>query len=314
VTLRKATYHKLTKRWHPDVPGGSKDVFAHISVLHEAAEKGNWNNSKILEIIEYKTGKKFNLKYQVKHHFELGDVYIGINTVGWYIKDGYEDLVLNGLRTIGSIKFPDNKMKDQHQRFLPFVERTIFTSDDGYLVLMKKTEDVILLNDLIKHLGRIDPKHVAWMISSLLNILCFYEIIGLTHNGLSPETVFVSPLHHAAFPLGGWWYALKAGNKLKYLPPSVHKVTPTDIINKKVAGIRTDLASVRMIGRTALGDPTGARLQSMSDVPKPLANWLRFPPPKKAVDDYENWMKVLKDSFGPRRFLKFDINPSAIYS
>ena len=178
---------------------------------------------------------------------------------------------------------------------------------------MPKTEDILLLADVIKYLKRLDPKHMAWVVSSLLNILCFYEVAGLTHNGLTVDTVFISPQFHSAFPLGGWWYAARVKSPLKFLPPAVHKVAPADIVASKIAGNRIDLACVRAIAREAIGDPTGSRLQVTPDIPKPLADWLRLPPARKAVDDYENWQRVLKDSFGPRRFLKLDIDPSAIY-
>ncbi len=309
-TVMEATYHKLAQRWHPDKPGGSNEVFAHIAVLHDAAKHGLWG--KFLAIVEAKTGKQYTLKYLVSHPFELGDVYICKTFVGWHIKKEYENLVLSGLKSIGSIRFPDNRMKEQHQRYLPFIERTIETAD-GYLVLMRKTEDVILLSDLIKHLGRMPPKHMAWIVSSLLNILSFYEVIGLTHNGLDVNTVFVSPANHAAFPLGGWWYALKAKGKLKYLSPTAFLVAPTEVLLKKISDARIDLATVRAIARTAIGDPTGAHLQNTDDIPKSLANWLRLPPPTSAIKDYENWGKVLTESWGPRKFLKLDVDINSIY-
>ncbi len=310
--VMEATYHKLAQRWHPDKPGGSNEVFAHIAILHGAAKAGKWDAGKVLSIVESKTNKKYELKYLVSHPFELGEVYIGKTFVGWHIKKEYENLVLYGLKSIGSIRFPDNRMKEQHQRYLPFIERTIETAD-GYLVLMRKTEDVILLSDLIKHLGRMPPKHMAWVVSSLLNILSFYEVIGLTHNGLDVNTVFVSPANHAAFPLGGWWYAAKSGGKIKHLPPAIHKIAPSDVLMKKIADARIDLASVRLLARTAIGDPTGAHLQSTDDIPKSLANWLRLPPPTSAIKDYENWGKVLTESWGPRKFLKLDVDINSIY-
>jgi hypothetical protein len=310
---RKEAYHSLVKRWHPDKPNGSSEVFAHISVLYKAAEAGLWNRSHTLTLVEKGSNKNFNFTFWIKHQFELGDLYISKNHIGWYIKREHENLMLHGLRSIGSIRFPDNRMKEQHERFLPFVERTIETVS-GYFVLIRKSEDVVLLSDLVKHLGRLDPKHMAWVVSSLLNITCFYQVIGLTHNGLTPETVFVSPTHHAAFPLGGWWYSAKKGERLKYLPPTVHAIAPIEAIKGKVADSRIDLASIRAIARFAVGDPTGARLQTTPDIPKPLADWLRLPPPKDAITDYENWIyKVLADSWGPRRFLQLDVDLSAIY-
>ena len=121
---RKAKFHELAKQYHPD-HGGSAGVFAHISALKIAADEGRWGNSKILRITEGKTGRTFELRYRAHHQFELGDLYIGSRTIGWFIKKEHEDLMLNGLRAIGLIRFPDNKMKEEHQKYLPVVAKTI---------------------------------------------------------------------------------------------------------------------------------------------------------------------------------------------
>lgn len=301
---RHQQFRVLAKIWHPDA-GGRPEVFAHISALYDAAE--NPKPANVLAIVA-KDGKKYNLQYKKMHRFELGSLAIGHEIAAFIIDRAHENLVLNGLRSIGSIRYPDNRMKEQHSRFVPFVERVVET-ETQFVIIIKKTPDTVLLRDLITHLGAMDPKHVAWVVSSLLNLNCFYEISGFCHNGLSVDTVFVSPQFHAAFPLGGWWYALEVGKTLKFLPPSSHAIAPRDVLRTKKADHRIDLESVRAIARTCLGDSAGGAL--IGSLPKPLSSFLRLPAPKSPIKDYANWEKVLVDSYGPRRFLKLSVDPAS---
>lgn len=308
---RKIQYHTLIKQWHPDITHGDDEVFIHIQKLYQAAEAGKWDSYETLSI-RLPDNKGFDIKYLAKHEFELGAVYVSSKILTWFIKKEYEDLARNGIRTINNIKYPDERIKKEHQKYIPIIKHVADT-EDGLYIVMSKDEDLILLDDLIKHLGRIPPKHMAWMVSSLLNILCFYQITGLTHNGLTTNSVLVNTKKHAAFPFGGWWYAKKVGSDLKFLPPKIHAVAPPDILAQKITKISTDLASVKLIARTCIGDSTGAMLNNTSDIPKPLANWLRLPPHNDAIEEYTLWGKVLKDSWGPRRFLELNVDPSAIY-
>jgi hypothetical protein len=301
---RHNQFKTLAKIWHPDA-GGRPEVFAHISALYDAAE--NPKPTSILSFIS-RDGRKYNLQYKKIHRFELGSLAIGQNIAVFIIERAHEDLVLNGLRAIGSIRYPDNRMKEQHARFVPFVERVIET-DTQQVIVVRKTPDTVLLRDLITHLGVLDPKHVAWIVSSLLNLNCFYEISGFCHNGLSVDTVFVSPQFHAAFPIGGWWYALDVGKTMKHLPPGSHALAPRDVLRTKKADHRIDLESIRAIARACLADSAGGSL--ITSLPKPLSEFLRLPAPKSPLKDYEHWEKVLVDSYGPRRFLKLPIDPAS---
>jgi hypothetical protein len=161
--------------------------------------------------------------------------------------------------------------------------------------------------------GRLPPRHVAWLVSALLNLTCFYEVIALTHNAMSASTVFVSPRLHAAFPLGGWWYAARSGSRLEMLPDETFALLPRSMAASKRADIRLDLESVRAIALNALGDPTGLSLAGRPDLPKPMADYLRLPSSGSAIDDYRAWGQVLKDSFGPRRFVELPVTASDVY-
>lgn len=310
----KVLHRQLAMQWHPDrnhTPAASK-VLAHINRLydlaHEKISAGSWRAVGVLALVS-SDGREFRLKYLREHPFELGKMFISKKLVTFLVGQEHEDHLLRGLRAIGSIRYPDNRMRADMEKYFPKVEKvvTVGAAHGGSAIVLPKTEDLVLLRDLIAHLGgKIEPRHTAWVVSSLLNLVCFLELTGRTHNGLTPDTVFVSPRYHSAALLGGWWYSVEVGKPMVALPPAVHALASRSMLSSKIANVKLDLESIRAIGRACLGDPSGTGLRMRADVPAPLANWLRLPAPAKAVDDYENWQKVLTDSFGPRRFIKLD--------
>lgn len=302
---RKIKYRELAIKWHPDHPGGRDDVFAHINALHDACDKP-------INVLTFdkKGGGQYKLQYLRLHTFELGTMAVGRGQVGFIIDRKHDDLVISGLRAIGSIRYPDKKLETQHRPFVPMVERVRETADNKDIIIVPKDPGALLLRDILSHTGTLGPKHVTWIISSLLNLVCFYEVVGLTHNGLSVDTVFISPAQHTTFPAGGWWYAKPVGEKLRFLPPHSHSIAPVAVLKSKQADHRIDLECIRSIARVCLGNPTGG---SLSSLPKPFADFLRLPAPMSPREDYARWEEVRKQSWGPRRFLPLDIKAADIY-
>lgn len=85
-----------------------------------------------------------------------------------------------------------------------------------------------------------------------------------------------------------------------------------DVLSKRIAAFRTDGDLIRAVGREILGDPVGSRLPSMTDVPPPMADWLRSPSSGDAYKDFERWDNVLTKAFGPRRFVRMEA-PDGLY-
>jgi hypothetical protein len=190
----------------------------------------------------------------------------------------------------------------------------VYETARRYVAIIAKIGDAVLLKHLVAHMGgQMPPKHAAWVVSSLLNLASFFEITDLTHNAISPETVFVSAQHHAAYLLGGWWYAAPARARIELLPESTYAVMPRSMAISKRADIRLDLESIRAVGRTILGDATGLGLVGRKDLPKPMVDFLRLPSAHSAIEDYRAWQQALKDSFGPRRFTELPVSFSDVY-
>jgi hypothetical protein len=308
----------LAKCWHPDRNGSNEaaKVMERVVALHDAAKRklaaGKWSAPGGIRI-DTTTGKSFVLKVKRRHEFELGEMAIAVNRVAFLVEKEHAILFETGLRRIREIRYPDAEIRGDLAKFMPDVQG-VYETARHHVAIIAKAGDVVLLKDLVAHIGgQLPPKHTAWVVSSLLNLACFFEVTGLTHNAISPETIFVAATHHAAYLLGGWWYATPAGSRIELLPETTYAMMPRSMATSKCADIRLDLESIRALGRTILGDSTGLGLVGREDLPKPMTNFLRLPSSGSAIEDYRAWGQALKDSFGPRRFMELPISSRDVY-
>jgi hypothetical protein len=307
----------LAKRWHPDHNGTSEaaKVLQRVVILHAAAKRklaaGEWSGRGAI-LIDTIGGNSFVLKVKRRHQFELGEMAVTVDRVAFLVEKEHAILFDRGVRRMKEIRYPDAKIRSDLATVMPDVQGTYETAKH-HVAIIAKAEDVVLLKDLVAHVGgQFPPKHTAWVVSSLLNLACFFEVTGLTHNAISPETVFVTAKQHAAYLLGGWWYAAPTRDRIELLPEATYTIMPRSMATSKRADIRLDLESIRAVARIILGDWTGG-LARREDLPKPMANFLRLPSSGSAIEDYRAWGQALKDSFGPRRFLELPISSSDVY-
>lgn len=314
-------HRKLKSRWHPDrnkSPDATK-VFQHLNELKEIALEqlgmGTWvGPNKILFYTKDK--KKMVFKYRRFHEIEVGKLYIGYNTLMYVIDQNFTPLFDNATKRLGAIHYPLAKFKDEFTRYLPEV---VFSEADcsiGHVFVMKKTEDVILLQDLIDHLGgKIPPKHVAWIVSSLMNTACFLNHIDLNHNGLTTTNVFVSPQYHSCCIFGGWWYSSTVNGRLLALPRELINKLPASVLTDKVSKVEHNLIGLFTLALACLGDTsgTGSKLLTNSDIPAEFLAHLQNYPSNDVIDEYGKWRRTLEKVWGPRKFINLDVKSSDIY-
>jgi len=317
----KKAYRLLAMKWQPDRSRdpGALAVFQHIGRMLESAEAkialGDWPGSGAVRLAAV-DGKTWEINYLRRHRFELGSMYVAPTAVAFEVERAHADLVGRAERTVKELDYADASMREQISRHLPaYPFAGAFDTGTAYVIVMRKTPDLLLLRDVLNHFdGRLDPRHVAWVVSSLLNLCCYFQYAGITHNALSPDTCFMSPAEHSVAVLGGWWYAARSGERMAAAPARTLEWAPHDLFDIGQADIRTDLELVRAIGRELLGDVSGMRLARESDARAAMIEWLRLPASDHPIDEYRTWRsQVLHDSFGARRFAELPLTHSDIY-
>ena len=313
----KAEYRKLSFKWHPDRNKERTDeVFGHIHNLYKLADemlaKGLWVTPGVLLLCDKKTKQKFQIKYSRHHSIDIGEMYYSRTTVTFMIDPKYKNLFQNALKFSKGFKFASDNMKKDIHRYLPTILKD-FETETHFVVVIKKTPDLILLRDAVEFLGGIGEKHVAWIQSSLHNLACYFSWAKITHNDISMDTYFISPEFHSGAILGGWWYAKEVGNKLVAVPKRTYGYIPPAVLASKKANTSVDLELIRLTGRELLGDSTGLSLLKNKAAHSVVINWLRCAATSDPITDYRLWGDVLTKAYGKRKFIELKFNLDKFY-
>lgn len=311
-------YRVLAKIWHPDVNKSSEasSVLAHINALHAAAKRKiaakTWDRGAIWDIVGNDRRIR-RISARRRLGFELGDFGYGQKNAAWVVDGQHVDLFDAAVARMKSFRYKTPQMQAQIERYLPALLRDFRTVDGGAALIVRKTEDVYLLADVVAACGgKLDPRHVAWIMNGVYNVACYLQWLDVTHNAIDTTTVFISPKHHSALLLGGWWYSADVGATMSALPKTSHRIAPQDMLRSKTADSRLDLAMIKAMGREILGDRTGMDLVK-SGAPDQMVQFLRRPVGMNAHSEYAAFDAVLKESYGARRFVELQISDSDIY-
>lgn len=313
-------YKSLAKKFHPDVfkhPKAS-DVMATINDLYDKGiamlREDRWEASNVVRFPAKKGTSTHEIHFYTSRPFELGMMYVSDSIVCYVVEGVYRDLFSNAGKTIDSFKYGSDRMKAECERYLPKVRAKFETADNRLGMVIDKTPDLLLLKDVLAYFeGKIPDRHAAWILSSLYNLACYFDFAGLTHNAVSLDNYFISPQYHSGAMLGGWWYSVPKNNKMIGVPKDIFSIMPPSVKNKKLGSIQTDLESIRLVGRSILGDSRGTKLLDMKVAPEPFVKWLKGVSAAKAVDEYSNWAKVLEASYGKRRFVEMSLSREQLY-
>lgn len=312
----KAAFRKLAKVWHPDhcADPRAAEVFERLERLRRlAGASGTVRGGAEQRTWSRRDGSSVRYSFLRRAEGDVGDILVGRTSIAYETPEGFEDLAANERARIASIRYADPEMRAQFVHFMPEILSTVEGADRSVTIL-KRPEDCVLLSDLVAHFGgRVPAVHVAWIVSSLENICCFLSWQKLSHGAISPANVLVCPERHSAILVGGWGFATDFGSVHPAVPLRTSDAVPSIALDGAVADFRTDLALVRRTAREALGaGPRG--ILSDPDVPEPVARWLLAPPMATAQADYESWGRCLTEAWGPRKFVRMDVDPRQIYA
>lgn len=304
----KKKYKKLLSVWHPDKNGDSI-VFNHIVSLYKKLKKDEIELC--LNFFDI-NGKSNVFQSLLKLKFEMGFSYICEDKVIYVINNDYSDLFDNAHKAFNLFKFTTDDMEKEFSGRLPKSLKEIKTKDNLILVL-EKDKELIRLSDYIAVKGNMDAKHVAWIISRMLNLCCYLHHIGIAHNAFSVENIFIHPKNHSISLLGGWFYAVAIGDSVKAIPKKTMEYAPSDLKINKTGSSQTDLELIKAVAKELLGDISGSTLKEPI-VPNALINWLKLPCSNSARYEFTVWnTTILQKSFGQRKFIDLNVSFKDIY-
>lgn len=307
--LLKAEYRALAAVWHPDrnINKLATNVFQHLKQLHDNAKKqladGTWAGGRQVLFQDTKTGKQYKLAWLVKREFDLGLCYIAREHIAWCIKHEYADLAERGIKTIEKLSYSSRAMEEEFKKWMPQVHQVLRTKE-YVVVLMKKRKDFYSLADIKNAHHPFDSRHAAWVVSGLLNLCCYLQYAGVAHGAITDDSVFINPTTHEVALFGGWWFAHQQGEKLTVLCSQAVDVAGYDIITHKKASLRLNGDMVHHVALELKAE--GLAL--------PMQQWMNIASGENAFKNYSIWMdKVLKDSFGKRKFIELKLAETDIY-
>ena len=314
-------FRRLAKRWHPDrsAEPDAGMVFRHLNALHQVAEAraaaGDWRTPGKARFTDRLTGRSFDVGFRRMHDTESGEVYVGRTVLAYALPRDQDDLLPAAMDAFRRTTLPKGALADTYAIRMPRLLQRI-DADDRTVLVMTKTLDQFLLRDLLAHAGgRMDPRHVAWVVAELLSLCCVHATpgVGLVHAAMGPDTLLVSPMHHSVVVAGGWQYSAPVGGRLRAAPQRVTEHVPPALLSGGEATEAVALDLVRLVAAECLGyvSPMAARRDAA--VPQPLRDWLTDMPASTAASDYASWPRVRDRSFGPRQFIRWPVDPEAVY-
>ena len=309
----KAKYKELVKEWHPDTNSNpeASDVFLKITQLYNQAldllSNGQWEKTNYV-LISKDTGGKIALNYDTCFDFELGICYVTKTKVVYVLGSDKEKYYNNAIRRIKNLQYKDKQMEEKISICLPNIYKTFKTSNGEHVIVLEKAEDVYPLKNVLEYYnGKIEDKHVAWIISRLYNLACYLKFSGIVHNGININNCFISPEFHSILLLGGWWYATKENENMIGTTKDVFSVMSVQSKTSKKSSSITDLESIKLLGRLLLGETNCRKLSLDSSIPKPFINFLISGSSDNSYEEFSKWDKALNDSYGKRKFIKMEI-------
>lgn len=287
----KAKWKRLILEYHPDRNAGREsecqEICTHIGKL--------WDQFQSI------ASKVETTDLQQVLPFELGALYIYKEKLV-YVFESEKHLAK---KCKFEYRYPDNAMKDNYEHIV------YNTQVENDTVTFNRYPNTIPLSSVLKVYGKLDPRHVAWVISRFTNLVCLFEYNQFSHNALTLNNCFVDLENHSIYPYG-WWFKEDIGSPLSTVSGDIYPFIPESVKLEKKATSAIDMIAVREIGKLLLGN--GMMLSRSKEVPKPMLNWLFSPPAETAVKDFLQWRTAMDKSFGSRRFVKFDPDYKKLYN
>jgi hypothetical protein len=322
----KILFRKLSSKWHPDKheqkqKAKAEEAFQKIKSLYEDAvsqlEQDMWGFGSIIRFeLKRETVIQFLYFHQdVSEGF--GTRYIGNQNICIVVPDSNADLIDNWLEN----QFKLNNLPDRSKPS-PYPTNFSLTKElcaektelkDGSILLhMKKRSEFLCLAHILEKKGAIPAEHVAWILTRLYDLACIMELADTPNADISAKSVFIDPPNHGLILVDGWQHTRSFKEQAITLPNRTLRLCP-DIRTKGIFQPTNLLTLIKALARECLGDPIGVAMKKNKDIPLGLASWVNHMPARTVKVEFSNWVQAREKTFGPRKFIKWDLGYKDIY-
>lgn len=330
----KAAFHRLARKYHPDVNGGKDERFKEINeaydVLSDPDKRARYDKHGMVEpiIIPTKTGK-----YTVDRLYAIGDladVYKAKSDKGEDVAlkiarhPSHNDLLENEWRMLNQVRPPDKNEWKQF-RFFPKPIETLKISTAGMhrqANIMTWAEDHYTLDEVRLAFGADLPiAHGIWMFRRILSALSWVnQGKQIVHGALVPSNIMVFSGTGGVYDHGAklidWSYAVPVGEKLKTMIPKYEVFYPPEIFRKEPVDGTSDIyMAAKCIIYVLGGDVFNTHADTYpGHVPPYLKNFLRgctlkskSSRPRDAYELLKEFTECMAQNYGPRKYVPFSV-------
>lgn len=261
-------------------------------------------------------GEEYKIHYMNYSSFRLGEMYITKDYVIYIVKQEYKKYYENYIQKTRHYSKPDKKIWNMVEYMLPNVEKHFECEDGNFAIFVKKPCEIYSLREILEYFdGKLKPEYVASILTRLYYFTCYLGLVEMNHNALTVDNLFFAPgreveegesytVHDMRIVgvFGGWFFTTYLEEKMMGVPKEVYEVMPNECKKRGYSSFEVDELAIKSLAKELLGT-------EIESVPKPFLDWLNTN--KVARDAYEefcNWKKVVKSSFGVVRFVNMDVS------
>lgn len=283
---------------------------ALLNQQSQAAPKdGFWVEASREELLR-EDGERIEITYLTKQRADMCTMYVAKKHIIYLFDKEHETYAAQYQSMVRELKYPNADMERELRNYIPKVITECRLMDGRILLAVEKKEGVYPLGML----GILLDRHVAWVVSRMENLCCLLEYNGMVLNALTVENLFVDPAGHQLYLYGGWWFSGYEGAENNGCSGEVKPYLKQGRWNGNRNHRSTDLESLRLVAAKLLGCPNREKINEFALLPEPFLEFLQKKPEATAGADFAKWDRVLKRSYGERKFIPLSVTEAEIFS
>lgn len=312
ISQIKTVYQQLVRKYHPDVSGlerkAADQLYIRINRFYQEAENRLQDINKTIRVSkEFVTasGVTKRISYLRESSFELGVQYIGSSIVSYEFFGNGKKYAENARENLGTLKYSDSGMADEFSKCVPKFVDLLDLKNGNSLLVLEKAPGYFRLQDILNcYPDGIPDRHVAWIVSRLLNLCCFFKSLNLSSNGISLDNCFINPEFHALTLVGGWWYSVGIGEPMLGTKKEIYNLMTPLLKTEKRGSSLTDIESVKYLGRYLIKN---------QPVPDSFEAWLNGGSTLSPFEEFQRWDDSLTESYGSHQFIPMELAEADVY-